>query len=101
MSVSGSAAYESALIAVRLMAIRYAAQDTHVFEFAPVSGGVLPAAAPGAHIDLHLPGGAAGGRVRSYSLLLSADLAVDTAQPYYRVGVKRDAHSIGGSRYLH
>ena len=65
MSVSGSAAYESALIAVRLMAIRYAAQDTHVFEFAPVAGGVLPAAAPGAHIDLHLPGGAAGGRVRA------------------------------------
>ena len=101
MSASASTSTESALIAVRLMAIRYAAQDTHVFEFAPVAGGVLPAAAPGAHIDLHLPGGAAGGRVRSYSLLLSADLAVDAAQSYYRVGVKRDAHSSGGSRYLH
>ena len=43
------------LIDVRVTAIRYAARDTHLYEFAPLDGKPLPAYEPGAHIDLHLP----------------------------------------------
>jgi len=53
-----------ALLDMRLISIRYVARDTHLLEFAPVNGGPLPAAEPGAHVDLHLPNGI----VRSYSL---------------------------------
>lgn len=80
-----------ALLDVRLIAIRYAARDTHLFEFASINGEVLPAAEPGAHVDIHLPNGI----VRSYSLT--------TPEPEprsYTVGIKRDAQSRGGSKYL-
>lgn len=53
---------------------------------------MLPEAAPGAHIDLHLPNGI----IRSYSLVRAE------SQPQsYVVGVKKDAASRGGSRYVH
>jgi ferredoxin-NADP reductase len=42
-------------IDVQFVGIRYAARDTHVFEFARPDRGVLPVAEPGAHVDLHLP----------------------------------------------
>ncbi len=79
-------------LSLRLLAIRYAAQDTHLYEFAAPDGRPLPAYEPGAHIDLHLPGGL----MRQYSL----------ARPYradqgYLVGVKLDAKTRGGSRWLH
>ncbi|HEY5412298.1 MAG TPA: PDR/VanB family oxidoreductase [Caulobacteraceae bacterium] len=77
---------------LRLIAIRYAAQDTNLYEFAAGDGRPLPAYEPGAHIDLHLPDGA----MRQYSL----------ARPYradqgYLVGVKLDAKTRGGSKWLH
>ncbi len=56
-----------------------------------VEGGSLPAYKPGAHIDLHLPNGL----VRQFSLV------VPNADPdSYVVGVKNDATSRGGSRYI-
>ena len=77
----------SSLIDVLLTAIRYAARDTNFYEFARPDGAVLPAAEPGAHIDLHL----ANGMVRQYSLTRP-----DPAPTQYILGIKRDAASRGG-----
>jgi ferredoxin-NADP reductase len=79
-------------LTLRLEAIRYAAQDIHLFEFADPEGRPLPAYAPGAHLDVHMPGGI----MRQYSL----------ARPWrpdqgYLVGIKLDAGTRGGSRYMH
>ncbi|HJX20989.1 MAG TPA: PDR/VanB family oxidoreductase, partial [Steroidobacteraceae bacterium] len=80
------------LIDVRLIAIRYAARDTNLYELTPLDGQPLPAYQPGAHIDLHLPNGV----VRQYSLTEARSNPVS-----YTVGVKRDPASRGGSRYVH
>src|SRR6266403_1220056 len=72
------------LIDMRVTAIRYAARDTNLYEFAPLDGKPLPTYEPGAHIDLHLPNGL----VRQYSLI--------NAEPdgsSYTVGIKRDPAS--------
>ena len=79
-------------VRLRLIAVRYAAQDTNLYEFAAADGRPLPSYEPGAHIDVHLPDGL----MRQYSL----------ARPYradqgYLVGVKLDAKTRGGSRWLH
>lgn len=77
---------------LRVHSISYAAQDTYLVELRAVDGRMLPEAAPGAHIDLHLPNGI----IRSYSLVRAE------SQPQsYVVGVKKDAASRGGSRYVH
>jgi tetrachlorobenzoquinone reductase len=80
------------LIEVRVTAIRYAARDTHLYEFTRLDGKPLPAYQPGAHIDLHLPNGL----IRQYSLI---NAEPDPAT--YTVGIKRDPASRGGSRYVH
>ena len=79
------------LLDVRLIAIRYAARDTHLFEFALINETVLPAAEPGAHIDIHLPNGIE----RSYSLTTP-----ESEPRSYTVGIKLDAQSRGGSKYF-
>ena len=84
--------YEGSTVSLRLIAIRYAAQDINLYEFAAPDGRPLPSYEPGSHIDVHLPGGL----MRQYSL----------ARPYradqgYLVGVKLDAKTRGGSRWLH
>src|SRR5262249_27694757 len=80
------------LIEVRLTAIRYAARDTNIYELSTLDEAPLPAYAPGAHIDLHLPNGL----VRQYSLI-----DPEPAAASYRVAVKRDPASRGGSRCVH
>lgn len=82
----------SARLALRLVAIRYAARDTHLYEFARPDGGVLPDTEPGAHIGLHLPNGL----MRQYSLT-----SAGPAPRSYMVGIKRDPQSRGGSRWIH
>ena len=79
-------------VRARLTAIRYAAEGIHLYEFAPVDGGALPAFTAGAHVDLHLPNGLG----RQYSL---CNPQHETHR--YVVGVKRDAASRGGSIYMH
>lgn len=79
------------LIDVRLTAIRYAARDTHLFELARPDGAVLPAAEPGAHIDIHLPNG----MMRQYSLTMP-----DPSPRKYVIGIKRDPQSRGGSQFI-
>ena len=61
------------------------------FELAPVEG-QLPSFQPGAHVDVHLPNGL----VRQYSLTNGPGLT-----GVYRIGVKLEPHSRGGSRYMH
>lgn len=56
-----------------------------------VPGLALPEWAPGAHVTVHL----APGLSRSYSLIGDMDRTV------YRIAVGLDAHSRGGSRFLH
>ena len=81
-----------ALLTLRLVAIRYAAADTHLYEFADPEGRPLPAYAPGAHVDIHLPSGL----MRQYSLARPDRYG----QPYL-VGIKLDRSGRGGSRWLH
>jgi len=61
------------------------------FELAPLEG-VLPTFQPGAHIDVHLPNGL----VRQYSITNGPG---ETS--YYRLGVKLEPDSTGGSVCLH
>ena len=84
-------AREAGLIEVRLAAIESVARDTNVYTFRRPDGGALPAYAPGAHIDVHLPNGL----LRQYSLLNPND-----DPESYAVAVKRDAQSRGGSSYM-
>src|ERR1700754_172924 len=79
------------LIDVRVMAIRPAADDTNLYELARPDGAPLPAADPGAHIDLNLPNGI----MRQYSLVIPQALPDS-----YTLGIKRDPNSRGGSRYI-
>ncbi len=78
-------------IEARLDSIRYAARDTHLYEFSRTDGAMLPDAQPGAHIDLHLPNGL----TRQYSLVIPR-----TSPKSYVLGIKRDPASRGGSRYI-
>ncbi|MEJ7929346.1 PDR/VanB family oxidoreductase [Ramlibacter sp. AN1015] len=79
-------------LALRLDAIRRAADGIHLLEFVRPDGAPLPPFTAGAHVDLHLPGGL----VRQYSL---CNPPHETHR--WELGVKRDAASRGGSRWLH
>ncbi len=61
------------------------------FRLAPLQG-VLPTFQPGAHIDVHLPNGL----VRQYSITNGPGESA-----YYRIGVKLEPDSSGGSICLH
>ena len=67
------------------------AEGIVAFELAPITG-VLPTFQPGAHIDVHLPNGL----VRQYSITNGPG---ETS--YYRIGVKLEPDSTGGSICLH
>ncbi|RJF92237.1 PDR/VanB family oxidoreductase [Noviherbaspirillum saxi] len=82
----------SALISVRVQAMRFEAAGIVSVELVSPQGGELPAFEAGAHVDLHLPNGI----VRSYSLLNSPQ-----ERHRYVVGVLNDRNSRGGSRYVH
>ena len=55
---------DAAPIAMRLNTITYAADQVHLYEFRPASGGLVPPFTAGAHVDLHLPNGL----IRQYSI---------------------------------
>lgn len=67
------------------------AEGIAAFELVPASG-QLPSFQPGAHVDVHLPNGL----VRQYSLTNGPGLT-----SVYRLGVKLEPDSRGGSRYMH
>jgi tetrachlorobenzoquinone reductase len=91
VSATHEAGRAGALIEVTLTDITVVARDTNLYTFARPGGGALPAYKPGAHIDIHIPNGL----VRQFSLLNPAD-----DPESYVVGIKRDAQSRGGSRYI-
>ncbi len=83
----------SSTLQVRVRATTYEALNILGFELVPLDPATaLPPFSAGAHIDVHLPGG----MTRSYSLLNDPQ---ETHR--YCIGVNLDAHSRGGSRYLH
>jgi len=79
------------LIDARVTKIEDVARDTKLYTLERAEGGPLPAYKPGAHIDLHLPNGL----LRQFSLVVP-----NSGAQSYIVGVKRDAASRGGSRYM-
>jgi tetrachlorobenzoquinone reductase len=78
--------------AMRLTAITYAAEQVHLYEFRPASGGSVAGFTAGAHVDLHLPNGL----VRQYSIVNGEE-----QRDRYVLGVKREAAGRGGSRFMH
>jgi tetrachlorobenzoquinone reductase len=84
-------ARSAGLIDVCLAEIETVARDTNVYTFRRPDGGALPPYQPGAHIDIHLPNGL----IRQFSLLNPND-----DPESYAVGIKLDAASRGGSRYI-
>ena len=83
---------EHSLIDVRLISVREAARDIRLYEFARADGAAMPDGEAGAHIGVHLPNGV----MRQYSLVHAA-----VAPKSYVIGVKRDAASRGGSKWMH
>jgi len=79
-------------IAVRVTAARDIADDIRLLDLAGEHGGLLPAFAAGAHIDVALPDG----MVRQYSLLNAPD-----ERARYSIAVARDPAGRGGSIHLH
>jgi ferredoxin-NADP reductase len=80
------------LIEVCVADVREAAKDTKIYELKRLDGKPLPAAEPGAHIDVILPNG----KQRQYSLT-----TCEPTPERYLIGVKRDPASRGGSSYMH
>lgn len=80
------------LIEVCVAGVREAAKDTKIYELRRPDGKPLPAAEPGAHIDVILPNG----KQRQYSLTVC-----EPDPERYFIGVKRDPASRGGSSYMH
>lgn len=65
------------------------------FRLKAADGGTLPAVEPGAHIKVHIPGLA---EPRCYSLVALSTAAAPTE---YRLGVRREENSQGGSAWMH
>jgi len=82
----------SALLRVRVAQKTVEAEGVAGFRLVAADGAPLPPFAPGAHIDVALPGGL----VRQYSL---CNLPAQDA--HYEIGVLRDAGSRGGSLAMH
>ena len=79
-------------LSVRVLRIRAEAQDVRSFELTSADGAPLPAFSAGSHIDVHI----ADGLVRQYSL------CSDPAEAgRYRIAVKREPVSRGGSQAMH
>lgn len=81
--------------AVEVVGRRVLADDVAEFTFRRPGGDPLPEWAPGAHVELELPGGL----VRQYSLV--GDPADPADRGAWRVAVLRERAGRGGSAYLH
>ena len=90
-----SASGRTAPLRLQVIARRELARGVVGIEFAALADGAVgapPAAAPGSHIDLHLPSGL----VRQYSLTNGPD-----DSEHWSIAVQRAADSRGGSDWLH
>lgn len=82
------------MIQATVSKVQAIARDVLLIELQAANGEALPGAAPGAHIDLHLPNGL----IRQYSL---TNAQGNSTQSRYQIAVARDAHSRGGSDWIH
>lgn len=83
---------ESQLKKFKLTCIRYGAKDVSLFEFTHLGDNPLPTVTAGSHVDVTL----SNGLIRQYSLITNF---CDEHQ--FTIAVKREAHSRGGSQWLH
>lgn len=83
---------QSTDLEVQVRTLRHEAKDVVSVELVPYGSATLPAFTAGSHIDVHLPNGL----IRSYSLMSSP---ADAHR--YLLGIHRDPHSRGGSKYIH
>lgn len=92
MALSETVSHEAPLRRpARLQAIHHGCEGVCQYLLVPPRGQAFAPVEPGAHIDLHLPGGL----VRQYSLLPSS------GPQGYLIAVKRDPAGRGGSHWLH
>jgi vanillate O-demethylase ferredoxin subunit len=89
------AGFSTGFLGLRISDAVLVAPGIRMLTFVAADGRPLPPHEPGAHIDLLLPL-SRGGQIRSYSLL---DPGADRLR--YRIAVRRDLASRGGSRWLH
>lgn len=82
------------MIQTTVSKVQAIARDVLLIELQAPNAQLLPGAAPGAHIDLHLPNG----QIRQYSL---TNAEGHPKQSSYQIAVARDAHSRGGSDWIH
>lgn len=82
------------MIQVLVSQVRALARDALLIELQASNGQVLPGAAAGAHVDVHLPNGL----IRQYSL---TNAQGQPSQPSYQIAVAREADSRGGSIWIH
>ncbi|MES2183448.1 MAG: PDR/VanB family oxidoreductase [Pseudomonadota bacterium] len=84
---------------VKVSAVRKETPDIVSLDLRPVNGEMLPPAGPGSHVDVLIQGSASGKvqpMVRQYSLCQSP-----AETDLYRIGVKLEAASRGGSKWVH
>lgn len=79
----------------RVSARRKVAENIDCFELTPMEGTSFPAAAAGAHIDLHL----APELIRQYSL--TGDIGANFDRKLYQIAVQKAVDSKGGSERVH
>lgn len=79
------------LLSVRVAERTVVAQEIVSLDLVDPSGQDLPPFTPGAHIDVHLPGGL----IRQYSIMSDC-----RERAHFRIGVLREAQSRGGSIVL-
>lgn len=84
--------HEEQELHLRVTALTWEAEGVVSLRLQPVDGEPLPAWAPGAHLDLHLPGGL----TRQYSLC-----GDPSDRSGWRVGVLRERVGRGGSAFVH
>lgn len=82
------------MIQVAVTRTQAIARDVLLIELSAPGGQSLPGAAPGAHVDVHLPNG----QIRQYSL---TNAQGQVTQSCYQIAVARDANSRGGSEWIH
>jgi tetrachlorobenzoquinone reductase len=80
------------VIDVRVSSIAECGRDIRTYTLESLDQAPLPSATAGSHIDLHLPNGL----IRQYSLILTGKDSIN-----YRVAIKRDAASSGGSVHIY
>jgi ferredoxin-NADP reductase len=82
------------MIQTTVSKVQAIARDVLMIELQAANAQRLPGAAPGAHIDVHLPNG----QIRQYSL---TNAEGHVTQARYQIAVARDVHSRGGSDWIH